>query len=145
VNTISDKSYSTPGKASKLHQSNTDISPQKFKLQRKNDVELSVEELKSKTMGQLGVGSQSFQNIMGYNQMKPMSWAKSLIQMKKHYKDSAWSGSLASNLKKTIIKKGFIMSENSLEHAVTTLATCGDNVVIGSKGGTLKVFNIKQD
>ena len=74
-----------------------------------------------------------------------MSWAKSLIEMKKQYKDPVWSGRIASNLKKMIIKKGFIMSENSLENAVTTLSTCGNSVVTGSKGGTLKIFEIKSD
>jgi len=65
--------------------------------------------------------------------------------MKKKCKSSKWSGKIASNLKKMIIKKGFIMSEKNLENAVTSLATCGDYVVIGSKGGTLKVFEILPD
>lgn len=34
------------------------------------------------------------------------------------------------------------MSEKSLDYAVTTLATSGNNVVIGSKGGTIKVLEI---
>jgi hypothetical protein len=116
---------------------------------RADDVELSKASNDRKEMNKsetnTGLGAKIIAGVLGYGNKRPMSWAKSLIEMKKNYKDPTWSGRIASNLKKMIVKKGFIMSENSLENAVTTLATCGNHVVIGSKGGTLKVFEILSD